>query len=188
MSMMPDEPDETPRPRGGPEPAASPSRRQRRDAGKKRPPVVPTTAPELAPEGGADLALRRNAHLAWLEAARAAGVDLTHFDPDATLEQRIAWALGLGLLVACVYTRFSSKTQHSTDDQVRAVVQFAARNAMYVAPELICTDEAAKGRRIRRVGLDRLKAILKARRATVLLVYKASRLFRQAGEGFRLIK
>jgi site-specific DNA recombinase len=185
MTTMPDGHDETPHAGGGPEPAA-PSRPRRR-AAAQRLALTSNAAPELAQEGGADLALRRKAHDWWLEAARAAGVDLTHFDPDATLESRIAWALSLGLLIATVYTRFSGKNQHSTDDQARAVVQFAARNAMYVPPELISVDEGTTGRRIRRDGLDRLKAILKAHRASVMLVFKASRLFRQAGEGFRLI-
>jgi site-specific DNA recombinase len=187
MSSMPNNPEEPLSDGGGPD-QPIPSPRKRREAAKKRPTIVPPPTPELATEGGADLALRRKAHQWWLEAARVAGVDLSLFDPDATLESRIAWTLGVGLLIATVYTRFSGKNQHSTDDQARAVVLFAARNAMYVPPELICTDEATTGRRIRRVGLDRLKAILKARRATVMLVFKASRLFRQAGEGFRLIK
>jgi site-specific DNA recombinase len=186
MIRRPNPPDE-PLPDGGGPDQPTPAPRRRREAAKKRPTIIPPPTPELAQEGGADLALRRKAHEWWLEAARAAGVDLSHFDPDASLESRIAWALSLGLLIATVYTRFSSKNQHSTDDQARAVVLFAARNAMYVAPELISVDEGTTGRRIRRVGLDRLKAILKARRATVMLVYKASRLFRQAGEGFRLI-
>jgi hypothetical protein len=111
MTTMPDGHDETPHAGGGPEPAA-PSRPRRR-AAAQRLALTSNAAPELAPEGGADLTLRRNAHLAWVEAARAAGVDLTHFDPEATLESRIAWALSLGLLIATVYTRFSGKNQHS---------------------------------------------------------------------------
>ena len=51
---------------------------------------------------------------------------------------------------------------------------------MYCPPELICVDEAAKGRKDRRAGFERLKQILKARHATCLLVFKLSRLFRQA--------
>ena len=188
MSTMPTGPEDPTRLDGGRD-AAQPSRRDSRtSAAASRKSAAQLLTNDLTPEGGANIALRRQAHEWWLEAARAAGLDLAGFDPDAPMERRVAWALGLGLHIATVYTRFSGKAQHSTDDQARAVVQFAARNGMYVPPELISSDEAIKGRRIRRVGLDRLKAILAARLATVLLVFKASRLFRQAAEGFKLIQ
>lgn len=54
-------------------------------------------------------------------------------------------------------------------------------------PELISVDEGVKGKRTRRAGLDRTKTILGQRLARVLLVYKASRLFRQAGKGYQFI-
>ena len=38
-----------------------------------------------------------------------------------------------------------------------------------------------------RAGLDRTKSILNQQLAKVLLVYKASRLFRQAGKGYQFI-
>jgi site-specific DNA recombinase len=142
----------------------------------------------LSVVGGADAELRRQAHRWWIEAADAAGIELSGFDPEAPLEQRLAWAPSMALDIATAYARYSSKRQHSIDDQVRAVVLFAGREGMYVPPELICVDEAAKGRRVRRDGLDRLKAILKSRRAKVLLVFKVSRLFRQASKGFDLIQ
>ena len=52
---------------------------------------------------------RRQANRWWVEAAPRAGVDLTGFDADAPLEQRLSWALALGLLIGTVYSRFSSK-------------------------------------------------------------------------------
>jgi DNA invertase Pin-like site-specific DNA recombinase len=143
---------------------------------------------ELSLNGAADAEVRELAHREWLEAARRGGLELAKFDPDAKLEERIAWALGAGLVVAVLYARFSTKHQNSTADQVRACVVYAASHGMYVPPELICADEGVKGRKIRRDGLDRLKAILKSRQATVLLVYKVSRLFRQANMGFQLVQ
>jgi site-specific DNA recombinase len=142
----------------------------------------------LPTQGAAGDRLRRQAHQEWLEAAKKAGLDLTGFDPDASLEQRVGWALQAGLVIACIYARFSSKNQHSTADQVRANIVYAAGNRMYTPPELICVDEGEKGRRIRRDGLQRLKQILRARMATVMLVFKASRLFRQAYQGYQLIE
>jgi DNA invertase Pin-like site-specific DNA recombinase len=143
---------------------------------------------DLPIPGAASVDLRRAAHQDWIEAAGKAGLDLSGFDPNAPLDQRVSWALQAGLVIACVYVRFSSKQQHSTADQVRVNVLFAASNRMYVPPELLCVDEAEKGRRIRRDGLQRLKEILAARLATVMLVFKASRLFRQAYQGYQLIE
>jgi DNA invertase Pin-like site-specific DNA recombinase len=143
---------------------------------------------ELPLKGAASAETRSLAHQEWMEAARRAGLELTGFDPDAPLEQRITWAIGAGLLIATIYTRFSTKRQNSTADQVRACVLYAAAHGMYVPPELICADEGVKGRKIRRDGLDRLKAILKAGTATVLLVFKFSRLFRHAYMGFQLVQ
>src|SRR3954452_18083322 len=104
----------------------------------------------LPAQGAAGEQLRRVAHQEWVEAAARAGLNLTGFRADAPFEERVAWALAANLLIACIYVRFSSKQQHSTADQVRANVIYAASNGMYVPPELLCVDEAQKGRRLRR--------------------------------------
>ena len=62
--------------------------------------------------------------------------------------------------IAAVLSRFSSKLQHSTHAQVQHTVEYAARHKMYVPPEYICVDEAEKGRRVRRDGLERAKVDL----------------------------
>ena len=124
----------------------------------------------------------------WYEAAAKSNVNLAGFDPQAPLGKRIAWALQAGLLIATIYSRFSSKRQHSTNDQVRECIVWAAQHDMYVPPELISVDEAVKGKRIRRDGLERMKEILRSRQASTLLVFKASRLFRQAFKGYQLIQ
>src|SRR5947209_4058323 len=59
---------------------------------------------------------------------------------------------------------------------------------MYVPPELICADEAVKGRKDKRPGLDRLKEVLKSKVAAVLLVFQLSRLFRRAYLGYKLVQ
>ena len=69
---------------------------------------------ELPLKGAASAETRSLAHQEWMEAARRAGLELTGFDPDAPLEQRITWAIGAGLLIATIYTRFSTKRQNST--------------------------------------------------------------------------
>ena len=124
----------------------------------------------------------------WLDAATTAQVDLEGFDPDAPLHQRTAWALARDLVIGTIYARFSSKQQHSTEDQIRECVIWAARNGILVLPEFISVDEAVTGRQLRRDGLERMKQILQGRYASVLLVFKASRLFRQAFKGYQLIQ
>ncbi|NQT40157.1 MAG: recombinase family protein [Planctomycetes bacterium] len=124
----------------------------------------------------------------WREAAERTGSDLSSFDPNSPLDERIAWALKQGLEIGTVYSRYSSKRQHSTPDQVRTCVQHAAQKGIYCPPEYACADEAQRGYRTRREGLDRMLAILKNRCATVLLVFKASRLYRQAFKGYQLIQ
>ena len=89
--------------------------------------------------------------------------------------------------IAVVLSRFSSKLQHNTHAQVQHNVEYAARNKMYVPPEYICVDEAEKGRRVRRDGLERAKFILENRWAQTLLVFKVSRLLRTGYKSFQFI-
>ncbi|PQO35239.1 recombinase [Blastopirellula marina] len=123
----------------------------------------------------------------WTEMSALCNFVLTGFDPEASLEKRIEWAIDCGYEIGTIYSRFSTKLQHSTDDQVRECIQWAAKNRIYIPPELISVDEGVKGRRTQRAGLDRTTVILRQRYAKVLLVYKASRLFRQAGKGYQFI-
>lgn len=139
---------------------------------------------KLPPAGAANPELMVSAHLEWAEEARKHGIDLSAFDTTASLEERIAWALSLDLVIGCVLSRFSTKMQHSTTEQVQADIQFAAANKIYVPPEFISVDEGVSGRKSRRDGLERTKSILRDRRARVLIVFKVSRLFRAAYRGF----
>ncbi len=123
----------------------------------------------------------------WTEMSAICNFVLTGFDPEASLEKRIEWAIACGYEIGTIYSRFSTKLQHSTDDQVRECIQWAAKNRIYVPPEYISVDEGVKGKRTRRAGLNRTTKILRQRYAKILLVYKASRLFRQAGKGYQFI-
>lgn len=143
---------------------------------------------QLPNAGGVHDELSRDIDVWWQDAAEKTEIDLSGFDPYALLTQRIAWALRQGLELGTVYSRFSSKRQHSTPDQVRTSVQHAAFKGIYCPLEFVCVDEAQRGYRARREGLDRMLSILKHRYATVLLVFKASRLYRQAFKGYQLIQ
>ena len=133
---------------------------------------------QLSDAGGINPHLARKVHRWWREATKKHNVNLEGFHPEAPFDQRIAWALQCGLLIGLIYARFSSKRQHSTEDQIRECVIWAAMHGIYIPPELICVDEAIKGKRVRRDGLERMQRILQSRSASVLLVFKASRLFR----------
>jgi len=121
----------------------------------------------------------------WMAAAKTAGVNLIGFDPLTPLADRIAWALSQGLAIACVLARFSSKLQHSTTAQAIECAEYAAKHGIYVPPEFLCVDEAKSGRKVRRDGLKRLQALLDSSVASVMLVYKVSRLFRKAYKGLQ---
>jgi site-specific DNA recombinase len=124
----------------------------------------------------------------WIETALKAGIDLTNFRPDAPLVERLSWALSVGLDIAAILSRYSSKMQHSTDSQCRDCAEYAAWHRFYVPPEFVCIDEAVSGRKSRRAGLQRMKDILNSKQAKVLLVFKLSRLFRVAYKGFQFFQ
>ena len=142
---------------------------------------------EIPNEGAANEDITKKSIAWWSEMAAINGVDLTNFDPTASLEERTAWAISIGLFVGAIYARFSSKMQKSTEAQVLENIQWAAKNGIYVPPEYISADEAVKGKRVKRDGIERTEAILSAFLVSVLLIYKASRLFRQAGKGYQFV-
>ena len=140
----------------------------------------------LLVEGAASIELKEKARRWWIDAMNRHDNSVS-FDAESNFEPRVQAARDAGLQIGTIYSRFSTKLQHSTDDQVRECIQWAARNEIYVPPELISVDEGVKGKRLRRAGLTRTKRILADRTASVLLVFKASRLFRQAGKGYQFI-
>lgn len=138
----------------------------------------------LPSAGAANAEVALQAHQSWYEAASHVGVDVSGLAFESSLESRLAWALSIGLTIGCILSRFSSKLQHSTSAQVVECVRYAAAHGIYVPPEYVSVDEGVSGRKQRRDGLNRAKAILQAKRAQVLLVFKVSRLFRVAYKGF----
>ncbi len=143
---------------------------------------------QLETDGGPGKGLARQVNEHWMTTAAKAGIDLSGFDPTASLDNRVAWALSSGLVIAVTYLRFSSKLQNSDGDQARANTTFAAENAMYLPPEFVCVDRAVTGRRLRRAGLQRMTDIMQDGVATVLLVFTLSRLSRKSYEAFRFIE
>jgi DNA invertase Pin-like site-specific DNA recombinase len=138
--------------------------------------------------GSPDPDLMKYTKTTWVDAATKAGISLVGFDPEGPFDARVAWARSAGLTIATIYARYSTDMQDSVEDQTRPCLDWATKNKMYVPPELLSVDRAAKGRKAHRAGLERLKAILKGRHATTLIVFAMSRLFRQAYKGFQFIR
>ena len=143
---------------------------------------------DLPVSGSASLEIANMVHEIWYNEAAKIGITFDGFDPLGTLAERIAWARGMGLDVGSALSRFSSKLQHSTAAQITDCVLYAAKHNIYLPPEFVCVDEAVSGRKTRRDGLDRVKAILHGKLANVLLVFKVSRLFRVAYRGFQFFQ
>src|SRR5262249_35820385 len=78
-----------------------------------------------------------------------------------------------------VYARYSTRFQDSIADQVRAILDFAAEQGMFVLREMIFFDMAVRGFKDRRDGLDELRAVLKKGRVDTLLLFKTNRIFRK---------
>ena len=93
---------------------------------------------ESLSDGAASEELARLTREWWIKAAENADLDLAGFDPDSSLGDRCAWALGQGLDVGTPYARYSSTQQHSTSGQVRSCVQHAASKGIYCPPEFVC--------------------------------------------------
>ncbi len=143
---------------------------------------------EIPEAGSANAEIRALVHSVWIETLQSRTLDVTGFDPNSALSDRLAWATAHGFLIGGVLSRFSSKLQQSTSAQVRENVVFAGSHRIYVPPEFVCVDEAVSGRKSRRDGLTRMTKLLKAKLVRVLLVFKVSRLFRVAYLGFKFFQ
>jgi hypothetical protein len=86
--------------------------------------------------------------------------------------------LGKAASIGAAYARYSSEFQHSIGDQVRGIFMGAIKLGIFIPRESVCFDLAVPGCKERRPGLDRLKVILKAKKAKTLLVFTINRLYR----------
>lgn len=115
----------------------------------------------------------------WTQAVKKFGLDDSGIDHNAPLRTRLTQVIRAGLPIGVIYSRFSTKKQGSTDDQIRACVEVAASKGIYVDPELVAIDEAVTGRKSQRVGFEWARELLSETPATVLVTYSTSRLYRR---------
>src|SRR6056297_2202976 len=99
--------------------------------------------------GSAHADLQNKAAQWWSESAKVDSHSANQLGLQTPLASRIRHARRAGWEIGTIYSRFSTKLQHSTDDQVRECVQWAGRSGIYVPPELISVDEGVKGKRLR---------------------------------------
>ena len=78
-----------------------------------------------------------------------------------------------------VYARFSTRFQDSIVDQVRTNLEHALALRIIVPRDFVFFDLAMRGFKKQRNGLGQVEAVLKAKRAQVLLLFSTSRLFRK---------
>lgn len=81
--------------------------------------------------------------------------------------------------VAAIYARVSTSDQ-STQPQIEALLQEAARLGLSVSPERVYVDDGVSGSLTTRPAFDRLRAMIQAREICAVLVTKLDRLGRNA--------
>jgi site-specific DNA recombinase len=83
-------------------------------------------------------------------------------------------------LRGCIYARFSTKFQHSLEDQTRACLDWAAKNDVEVDLQRhIFTDAAISGKKRQRAGLEAMLRALDADEIDVVITLSTNRLHRK---------
>ena len=85
-----------------------------------------------------------------------------------------------------IYARYSTRFQHSIDDQVREGREWADRNGIEVLH--VFSDEAQKGRSSRRKGLKALQQALENDEIDVVIVFTTNRLYRKMYQSLMFVE
>ncbi len=88
---------------------------------------------------------------------------------------------------AAIYTRFSTREQNSTGDQVRTCLEYARKLGLWVDPELIFSDEAKSGQMSDRDNFQRMLEALRRNEFDVIIFFSTSRLFRKQWKALEFI-
>jgi DNA invertase Pin-like site-specific DNA recombinase len=156
-----------------------------------RPTAGGVAVPAGAPAPAAAARARRNgprsraeaeAERRQAEAATARELDRLAAEFHARLPRDRAGAVG------AIYARYSSRYQHSITDQVRALHEAAAREGVFVPRAHVCFDQAVRGCKERRPGLQELRRLLGAGAVQVLLVLTTNRLYRKTYKALQFVE
>ncbi len=92
-----------------------------------------------------------------------------------------------GRKAACVYARFSTRFQDSTDDQVRECREWADQNGYEVLEEYVFVDRAKRGGSSRRSGLAAMHQAIEEGKVNPVVIFATSRLFRKTYRGMQFV-
>ncbi len=81
--------------------------------------------------------------------------------------------------IGAIYARYSSRFQHSIEDQIRVCKDWAEKNGITVPDDLIFVDRAITGKSCRRQGLMNFQKALAENRAQVAIMFTTNRLYRK---------
>ncbi len=81
--------------------------------------------------------------------------------------------------IGAIYARYSSRFQHSIEDQIRVCKDWAEKNGITVPDDLIFFDRAVTGKSRRRKGLKDFQQALAGNRAGVAIMFTTNRLYRK---------
>jgi hypothetical protein len=90
--------------------------------------------------------------------------------------------------VGAIYARYSSKFQHSIEDQIRVCKEWAEKNGIVVPDDLIFVDRAITGKSSQRQGLKDFHAALVADRADVAIMFTTNRLYRKVYQSLAFVE
>jgi site-specific DNA recombinase len=90
--------------------------------------------------------------------------------------------------VGTIYVRYSTKFQHSIEDQIRACQDWAEKNGIFVPDNLIFIDRAVTGKSSRRQGLKDFKNALDTNQAQVAIALTTNRLYRKSYQALQFVE
>ena len=85
-----------------------------------------------------------------------------------------------------IYARYSSRFQHSIEDQVRVCREWAERHGYDV--KIVFTDEAVTGKSSRRKGLKKLRKAIEADEVDIVVVFTTNRLYRKMYQSLQFVE
>jgi site-specific DNA recombinase len=87
-----------------------------------------------------------------------------------------------------IYARYSSRFQHSIEDQIRACRAWAEANGIDVAEGFVFFDEKTSGKKNRRAGFQALMRAVAEDKVDVVIIFNTSRLFRKTYRSLKFVE
>lgn len=91
-------------------------------------------------------------------------------------------------IVAAIYARYSSRDQHSIEDQVRICREWADQHGIHVPDDMVFADRGISGRNSRRRGLHGLLDAIRTGCISIVIVFKTNRLHRKLYRSLQFVE